>query len=49
MAGEFPQGALLVDLGQPSATAVGEHDGVYVFAADGVKWRYHRGERLPMP
>lgn len=37
---------LLVELGEQLATSFGEHDGVYVFAADGVKRRYNRGEQL---
>lgn len=39
---------LLVELGERRATSVGEHDGVYVFAADGVKRRYDRGEQLAL-
>jgi peptidase E len=39
---------LLVDLGGPTATSVGRADGVYVFGKDGVKHRYHFGERIPM-
>ncbi|MBM4342521.1 MAG: Type 1 glutamine amidotransferase-like domain-containing protein [Deltaproteobacteria bacterium] len=35
---------LLVDPAIPRAYSVGEHDGVFVFGADGVKWRYDRGE-----
>lgn len=35
---------LLVDPAVPRAYSVGEHDGVFVFGADGVKWRYDRGE-----
>ncbi len=38
---------LLVDLGERQALSFGEHDGVHVFAADGVKRRYDRGERVP--
>jgi hypothetical protein len=30
------------------ATSVGAHDGGYVFGADGVKWRYHAGEQIPL-
>ncbi|MFZ5481750.1 MAG: Type 1 glutamine amidotransferase-like domain-containing protein [Myxococcota bacterium] len=39
---------LLVEPGTPRAVSVGEHDGVYVFGPDGVKWKYHRGETIPM-
>lgn len=39
---------LLVEPGTGKAFSVGEHDGVYVFGADGVKWRYHAGERVPL-
>ncbi len=35
---------LLVDPAVPRAYSVGQHDGVFVFGADGVKWRYDRGE-----
>jgi hypothetical protein len=39
---------LLAEPAVPRATSVGEHDGVYVFGADGVKWRYHAGEQIPL-
>lgn len=35
---------MLVDPAVPRAISVGQHDGVYVFGPDGVKWQYHRGE-----
>ncbi len=40
---------LLAEPAVPRAVSVGEHDGVYVFGADGVKWRYHAGEQIPLP
>lgn len=39
---------LLAEPAVPQAHSVGQHDGVYVFGADGVKWRYHAGERIPL-
>ncbi|MBI5609936.1 MAG: Type 1 glutamine amidotransferase-like domain-containing protein [Deltaproteobacteria bacterium] len=39
---------LLVEPSTGQAMSVGEHDGVYVFGADGVKWRFHAGERVPL-
>lgn len=47
-AGLNEESFLHVDLGRGTATSVGEHDGVYVFGPDGVKWRYHRGETIPL-
>jgi hypothetical protein len=47
-AGLNEESFLLVDMDGPSATSVGRGDGVYVFATDGVKRRYHRGERIPL-
>lgn len=40
---------LLAEPAIPRAASVGAHDGVYVFGADGVKWRYHAGEQIPLP
>jgi hypothetical protein len=40
---------LLAEPSIPRAVSVGEHDGVYVFGADGVKWRFHAGEAIPLP
>ncbi|MSP24863.1 MAG: hypothetical protein EXR75_06785 [Myxococcales bacterium] len=40
---------LLAEPAVPRAYSVGKHDGVYVFGADGIKWRYHAGERIPLP
>lgn len=37
---------LLVDPAVPRAYSVGSLDGVFVFGADGVKWRYSKGEIL---
>lgn len=45
-AGLNEESFLHVDLGQGTATSVGEHDGVYVFGPDGVKRRHDRGESL---
>jgi cyanophycinase-like exopeptidase len=39
---------LLVELGASRATAIGRHDGVYVFRADGIKRRYDAGERIAL-
>ena len=39
---------LLIELQGPSATSVGEHDGVYLFGEDGVKTCYRRGDRVPL-
>lgn len=39
---------LLAEPGAGTARSIGERDGVYVFGADGVKWRYHRGESMPL-
>jgi len=39
---------LWIDPATPRARSVGLHDGVYVFGADGVKWRYDRGEEIPL-
>lgn len=39
---------LMVDMARPSATSVGQHDGVYVFGPDGVKTRYLQGETIPL-
>jgi hypothetical protein len=39
---------LLLQPGVPSATSVGEHDGVYVFGPDGRKRRYGRGDAVPV-
>jgi hypothetical protein len=39
---------LLVEPGRPSATAVGHHDGVFVFGPDGIKRRYAFGEAIPL-
>lgn len=47
-AGLNEESFLLVDMAGPTATSVGRGDGVYLFSADGVKRRYHRGERIPM-
>lgn len=47
-AGLNEESFLLVDLAEGTATSVGEHDGVYVFGPDGVKWRYGKGERVPL-
>jgi len=47
-AGLNQESYLLVDFAVPSATSVGEHDGVYVFGPDGHKARFGRGERIPL-
>jgi hypothetical protein len=39
---------LLFQPGVPSATSVGEHDGVYVFGPDGHKRRHARGDDVPL-
>jgi cyanophycinase-like exopeptidase len=39
---------LHIDAASGRGTSVGTHDGVYVFGTDGVKWRYHAGERVPI-
>lgn len=39
---------LLLEPGGPRATAVGEHDGVYVFGPDGQKVRYSAGASVPL-
>jgi peptidase E len=39
---------LLVEPGEARARSVGEKDGVYVFGPDGLKWRYHQGELIPL-
>lgn len=39
---------LLVEPGTGTARSAGPHDGVYVFGADGVKWRYSVGETVPL-
>jgi peptidase E len=47
-AGLNAESFLLAEPGRGLAHSIGEHDGVYVFGPDGVKWRYHRGEQIPM-
>jgi peptidase E len=47
-AGLNAESFLLAEPGRGLARSIGEHDGVYVFGPDGVKWRYHRGEQIPM-
>lgn len=47
-AGLNEESFLLVNLGEPSATSVGRHDGVYVFGHSGVKARFDQGERIPL-
>lgn len=39
---------LHVDPAVPRAVSVGDHDGVYVFGADGVKWCYRKGEAVQL-
>lgn len=47
-AGLNEESFLLVEMEGGTATSVGEHDGVYVFGANGVKTRYDRGERIDL-
>jgi hypothetical protein len=47
-AGLNAESFLLAEPGRGLAHSIGAHDGVYVFGPDGVKWRYHRGEQIPM-
>ena len=47
-AGLNAESFLLAEPGRGLAHSIGEHDGVYVFGPDGVKWRYHEGEQIPM-
>lgn len=47
-AGLNAESFLLAEPGRGRAYSIGEHDGVYVFGPDGIKWRYHMGEQIPM-
>lgn len=47
-AGLNEESFLLVDLAGPTATSVGNHDGVYVFGPAGLKLCYRAGEGIPL-
>ncbi len=47
-AGLNAESFLLAEPGRGLAHSIGVNDGVVVFGPDGVKWRYHRGEQIPM-
>ncbi len=47
-AGLNEESYLLIELEGPTATSVGERDGVYVFGEDGVKTCYRSGERISL-